>query len=163
MDNKISKIRFAQDTTANWELVNPILAKGEPALELNSEGEVIAFKIGDGIHDWKHLGAQSGDYQQLAQQVIKNTDDISTNAGDISGLKTSVGALEQAEGLNESAISNLNTEINGENGIDYRLETVETTLARKLPAVPNAEGTYTLKCAVDSEGNLTYTWVSEEL
>lgn len=47
----IAKIQFRQDTSANWTRINPILAAGEPAIDLTN-GE---FKIGNGSDRWLDL------------------------------------------------------------------------------------------------------------
>lgn len=45
------QITFRQDTAAAWELINPILARGEPAYD-TTFGIV---KVGDGVSSWSHL------------------------------------------------------------------------------------------------------------
>lgn len=43
------------DTTANWNYVNPILGNKEKGFEIDSSGEPVGMKIGDGIHHWSDL------------------------------------------------------------------------------------------------------------
>lgn len=49
-----TKIILRNDVTANWELNNPVLSKGEAGLEFLETGEV-KIKIGDGVKAWKEL------------------------------------------------------------------------------------------------------------
>ena len=42
-------IQLRRDETVNWVEANPILAEGEPGIEIIS-GNSLALKIGDGIH-----------------------------------------------------------------------------------------------------------------
>lgn len=42
-------IQLRRDETVNWREANPILAEGEPGIEIIS-GNSLALKIGDGIH-----------------------------------------------------------------------------------------------------------------
>jgi hypothetical protein len=44
-------IQWRRDTAANWATANPILAQGEPAVELDTK----KFKIGDGTTAWNSL------------------------------------------------------------------------------------------------------------
>lgn len=51
------KILLRNDTKANWELNNPILAKGEMGIEIDTQ----KFKFGDGsIHHWNELTFGAG-------------------------------------------------------------------------------------------------------
>lgn len=47
-------IQLRRDTAENWTEANPILAEGEPGIEIIS-GNSLALKIGDGIHSWNNL------------------------------------------------------------------------------------------------------------
>jgi hypothetical protein len=46
-----TKIQLRRDTSANWEGTNPILAQGEPGVELDTK----KMKVGDGIRSWNDL------------------------------------------------------------------------------------------------------------
>ena len=48
-------IRPRRDTTANWEIYNPILADKEMAFEVVATGEPVKMKIGDGYTAWTSL------------------------------------------------------------------------------------------------------------
>jgi hypothetical protein len=51
-----NKIQLRRDTTANWENVNPILADGEPGLDITTN----QVKYGDGANVWANLSYASG-------------------------------------------------------------------------------------------------------
>lgn len=46
-----TQIQLRRDTAANWASVNPILAQGEPGLEIDTD----KIKYGDGINNWNDL------------------------------------------------------------------------------------------------------------
>ena len=48
-------IQFRLDTAANWTAANPILAQGEPAIEIDTRKE----KIGNGVTAWNDLAYKS--------------------------------------------------------------------------------------------------------
>ena len=51
-----NKIQLRRDTTANWNNVNPILADGEPGLDITTN----QIKYGDGANAWVDLSYASG-------------------------------------------------------------------------------------------------------
>ena len=46
-----NRIQLRRDTSANWATINPILADGEPGLEIDTN----KIKYGDGTHGWVSL------------------------------------------------------------------------------------------------------------
>ena len=52
-----TRIKFRRDTSANWEIANPVLALGEPGLETDT-GKI---KYGDGETAWNSLAHAGGD------------------------------------------------------------------------------------------------------
>ena len=74
-----TKIQLRRDTAANWSSLNPVLAQGEPGLELDTSN----LKIGDGVTQWTGLSyitntnsASTGDYVFSGNEV--NTGDGGT-------------------------------------------------------------------------------------
>lgn len=59
LNSVITKIRFREDSAANWKNVNPVLDSGEPGRETDTG----FFKLGDGVNDWNSLP------YQIANQV----------------------------------------------------------------------------------------------
>jgi Major tropism determinant N-terminal domain len=46
-----TKIQLRRDTSANWQGTNPVLAQGEPGVELDTK----RMKVGDGVSTWNTL------------------------------------------------------------------------------------------------------------
>lgn len=63
-------IRLRRDTAANWTALNPILAAGEPADELDTP----KFKIGDGVTPWNSLPYTGGTSSIEAGNITDATD-----------------------------------------------------------------------------------------
>jgi len=55
-----SRIQHRRDTTANWELNNPILPDGELGIEFRIDG-TIGLKTGNGVDTWNDLPYLSGE------------------------------------------------------------------------------------------------------
>lgn len=51
-----TKIQLRRDTSANWQGTNPVLAQGEPGVELDTK----KMKVGDGITAWNDLEYVAG-------------------------------------------------------------------------------------------------------
>jgi hypothetical protein len=47
-----AQIQLRNDTSANWESENPILAQGEVGIETDTR----LVKLGDGVNNWNDLG-----------------------------------------------------------------------------------------------------------
>lgn len=45
-------IKLRRDTASRWRYANPVLAQGEPGVELDTG----RFKLGDGVSRWQDLG-----------------------------------------------------------------------------------------------------------
>lgn len=50
------RIQVRRDSAANWDAANPVLAAGEPGVELDTG----KFKVGDGVRAWRNLPYSSG-------------------------------------------------------------------------------------------------------
>lgn len=64
-------IVFKKGTTSEWQLKNPVLAEGEPGLELGLGN----FKIGDGVTPWTDL-----EYFLTNEDVIPGDDGAAIEA-----------------------------------------------------------------------------------
>jgi len=53
----ISRIKFRNDTAANWTAANPVLLRGEAGFEYDTG----KFKVGDGSTTWNSLAYSSGE------------------------------------------------------------------------------------------------------
>lgn len=61
----INEIRY--DTKENWELYNPILEKGELAVE--KIGDIYLIKCGDGVNAWNNLPYVSSNKFNTLEQI----------------------------------------------------------------------------------------------
>lgn len=82
-----TQIQLRNDSKANWDKANPILAKGEIGIDIDNS----KFKIGDGITTWANLSY----INDIIQSGVQNTyqDNITTdgtNVGDIAVVKTAI-------------------------------------------------------------------------
>jgi hypothetical protein len=81
-----TKIQLRRDTAANWQNTNPVLAQGEPGVELDTK----KMKVGDGSTAWNSLAYVSTEAGQNATQnmFVKlnalNTDNWYNWAGAVS-------------------------------------------------------------------------------
>ena len=115
--DKITQIQLRRDTKANWENANPILALGEPGVEINANGIVIGFKLGDGINHWRDLEYQTGDFKDLADRITE----LETN---VAGLNTQVGGID-------SQLNNPST------GIVKQINDLDTTTEQQGTSISN--------------------------
>lgn len=105
----ITKILLRRDTEANWQLAQdsselPLLSLGEPAIAIDNNGNIIGFKIGDGIHKWEDLTYLSGDFNAIANRVRDLEIEFAT-------LNEEINGTEQADGLKQ-ILQALNAEVN---------------------------------------------------
>ena len=80
------KILLRNDTAANWVSNNPILAKGEMGIEINTK----KFKFGDGITPWNNLqyGAGAGtDIASASTNGLMSSSDFIKLAGITAGAE----------------------------------------------------------------------------
>lgn len=102
-----ARMKIRRDTAANWTLLNPILADGELAAEVDTR----TFKIGDGVTPWNGLL-----YQLQGAQGIQGLQGLqgAQGAQGIQGLQGEQG-LQGIQGLQGVA---------GNNGVSDVLEFV---------------------------------------
>ena len=124
----ITKILLRRDTETNWNEVNPILDLGEPGLAVDSNGNIIGFKIGDGIHTWEDLVYLSGDFSAIAQRVSELEVEFTTLDEEINGTATEDGlkqmllALDNKVNDEETGLDVLNFTV-GQNTEDISTNT----------------------------------------
>lgn len=74
---RVDVLKLRTDTTANWTSNNPILAKGEFAVEVTTNNEY-CYKVGDGVTAWNNLSyfpsyAKVSDYAVQGVATITNS------------------------------------------------------------------------------------------
>jgi len=108
-----NKIQLRRDTSANWNLVNPILDDGEPGLNIDNN----QIKYGDGSTAWSDLAYAGGSPDRLVKDsysAILNANGVVTLP---SGLEFSSGAqiFEHADNIGASWATGLNIRGSGSN------------------------------------------------
>lgn len=64
----IDRIRLRRDTSDDWSSYNPVLASGEPGIELDTN----RFKVGNGILEWNDLPYMLGNLSGLVLKIGSN-------------------------------------------------------------------------------------------
>ena len=132
-----TQIQLRRDTAANWVSVNPILAQGEPGVEIDTGKD----KIGDGVSAWN----------SLAYSAAGNASTVTTNAN-LTGDVTSIG---NATAIAAGVI--VNADINASAAIaDTKLATIATALKVSNSATTATDAnTASAIVARDGSGNFT--------
>ena len=67
-----TRIKLRRDTSANWEIANPVLALGEPGYDLTEN----KLKIGDGVTAWQTLEYGITGDLEIQGTAIKSKDGV---------------------------------------------------------------------------------------
>lgn len=127
------QIQLRRDTTENWEQTNPILALGEPALEIIAE-TTFKIKYGNGVDAWVDLPYfSSGVTQEQFSQLV-------------SGIETAQSTANTAQSIASNAHSTATTAANAASAAQTTANTANTNAnAAKLFAyLQLAGGTHTV-------------------
>jgi hypothetical protein len=92
-----NKIQLRRDTAANWTTANPVLAQGEPGVELDTN----KWKIGNGTSTWTALSYQGTQLPANSAGYLYNNGSGTLSWGTIQagGTVTSVGLNTGTTGL----------------------------------------------------------------
>lgn len=71
-------IKLKRGTKERWELVNPILASGEPGVCF--DGDDITLKIGDGVKTWSNLPQTTFTQQELIDLIDTQTSGLTSTS-----------------------------------------------------------------------------------
>lgn len=70
------RIQIRRETAANWDAANPVLAAGEPGVELDTG----KMKVGDGVRSWRNLPYSSGPSPAISAPLDVGTRSSGTSA-----------------------------------------------------------------------------------
>ena len=110
-----TKLQLRNDIKANWERVNPILAKGEIGIEIDTN----QFKIGDGTTAWSGLSYFKGDLSNYytkdqVDALIPELSDYYTKEQADQAIKNAIDEIE----FPETDLSDYYTKTEVDNKID---------------------------------------------
>lgn len=73
------KLQFRRDTATNWSTTNPVLANGEPGVDVTNH----KMKIGDGVHTWDALpdSTDGANHANLSNVGVATHDEIDAILG----------------------------------------------------------------------------------
>lgn len=72
------KLIMRNDTQENWNNNNPLLAKGEWGIAIDSDQGVCTIKVGDGVHHWRDLSLKLGEKEQAFNSATNNMNNALT-------------------------------------------------------------------------------------
>jgi hypothetical protein len=86
-NQKITRIVLRHDTSENWVNLNPVLLRGELAIELTEDGSV-KMKVGNGSSKWNDLAHIS------AESTGTTTPEGGASSAEVEKLKSRVAVVE---------------------------------------------------------------------
>ena len=95
-----SRIQLRRDTSANWAASNPVLAAGEPGLDIT----VHLVKYGDGVTAWNSLPYSELNTLSISSDIIPSTD-ITYNLGNATNRWNSLFLSGNTIYLGDTAVS----------------------------------------------------------
>lgn len=138
----IKNLQLRNDLAANWVSVNPILAKGEMGIEIDTN----KFKFGDGVSTWTAL-----DYASVDLSNYVTLDGEQTITGKKTFTQTIEGNVATASKLAEAKTIAIGGDATGSATFDGSANAnIEVTLANSGVTA----GEYT-KVTVDAKGRVT--------
>lgn len=97
----IDRIRLRRDTSEDWLFYNPILASGEPGIELDTN----RFKVGNGVIEWNDLPYMLGNLSGLVLKIgSNNATAIQWEVGDVLNIVGSGDTQVQYNDLTNNII-----------------------------------------------------------
>ena len=111
-----TKIQLRRDLSSNWASTNPILAQGEPGVELDTNN----MKVGDGVKNWNDLDytVQAGGLQPAFFAITDYYSNISSVSED--GIHWTSAVTTGSPGIQHSNDFEVNGAVIGNGVIVYR-------------------------------------------
>jgi hypothetical protein len=102
------QIQLRNDTAANWSIANPVLARGEVGVEIDTN----KIKIGNGLSVWENLSYSGIDSEELIPLVsFDHVQGVAANVWSLThnlGFYPTVNVFDTANSLVEGAIEHTN-------------------------------------------------------
>lgn len=149
----VETLQMRNDTAANWTSKNPILAKGELGVEIDTK----KFKFGDGITAWQDLSYASSNEYDLPTATTSTlggvkSQAVGTNKVVVAADGTmSVSEVTASTKLKTARNITLSGDINGSTSFDG---SAAVAIQANLTNSGVTAGTYT-KVTVDAKGRVT--------
>ena len=143
---KVETLQMRNDTAANWNSKNPVLAKGEMGVEIDTK----KFKFGDGITKWQELSYASSNEYDLPTATTSTLGGVKSQAA---GTDKVVVASDGTMSVSEvtAASITLSGDVSGSASFDG---SAAVAIQANLGNSGVTAGTYT-KVTVDAKGRVT--------
>lgn len=149
----VETLQMRNDTAANWTSRNPILAKGEMGVEIDTK----KFKFGDGITSWQDLSYASSNEYDLPTATTSTLGGVKSQAAGTNNVVVaadgtmSVSEVTASTKLKTARNITLSGDINGSTSFDG---SAAVAIQANLMNSGVTAGTYT-KVTVDAKGRVT--------
>ena len=141
---KVETLQMRNDTAANWNSKNPVLAKGEMGVEIDTK----KFKFGDGITKWQELSYASSNEYDLPTATTSTLGGVKSQAA---GTDKVVVASDGTMSVSEVTTATLSGDVSGSASFDG---SAAVAIQANLGNSGVTAGTYT-KVTVDAKGRVT--------
>ena len=149
----VETLQMRNDTAANWTSRNPILAKGEMGVEIDTK----KFKFGDGITSWKDLSYASSKEYDLPTATTSTLGGVKSQAAGTNNVVVAAdGTMSVSEVTASTKLTTArNITLSGDiNGSTYFDGSTAVAIQANLMNSGVTAGTYT-KVTVDAKGRVT--------
>ena len=149
----VETLQMRNDTAANWTSRNPILAKGEMGVEIDTK----KFKFGDGITSWQDRSSASSKEDDLPTATTSTLGGVKSQAAGTNNVVVaadgtmSVSEVTASTKLKTARNITLSGDINGSTSFDG---SAAVAIQANLMNSGVTAGTYT-KVTVDAKGRVT--------
>lgn len=150
---KVETLQMRNDTAANWNSKNPVLAKGEMGVEIDTK----KFKFGDGITKWQELSYASSNEYDLPTATTSTLGGVKSQAAGTDKVVVasdgtmSVSEVTTATKLKTARSITLSGDVSGSASFDG---SAAVAIQANLGNSGVTAGTYT-KVTVDAKGRVT--------
>lgn len=150
---KVETLQMRNDTAANWNSKNPVLAKGEMGVEIDTK----KFKFGDGITKWQELSYASSNEYDLPTATTSTLGGVKSQAAGTDKVVVasdgtmSVSEVTTATKLKTARSITLSGDVSGSASFDG---SAAVAIQANLRNSGVTAGTYT-KVTVDAKGRVT--------